>query len=158
MFFPRVQLGVPPGEPTFEAELVELERLDPVCGVAVRAARVVIDDLDSPPERVADAYLRLHLLSHRLARPNEINLAGIFGVLSSVCWTFLGPVHPDDLSAVRLRAQAAGVASAVRSVDKFPQRTDYVAVSHGRSSCHSPGREANQGPRAESSFRTVVSA
>lgn len=130
IFFPGVQLGVPPYERAIDSELVELERVDPLRGVAIQAARVVIDDLDNPPEGVADAYLRLHLLSHRLVRPNEINLEGIFGVLPNVCWTSLGPVHPDDLPKVRLRARSAGLALEVRSADKFPQMTEYV-VPHG---------------------------
>ncbi|MGH9030023.1 MAG: DapH/DapD/GlmU-related protein, partial [Acidimicrobiales bacterium] len=88
--------------------------------------RVAIEDLENPPAGVTDAYLRLHLLSHRVVRPNEINLEGIFTVLPNVCWTSLGPVHPDDLPAVRLRAEAAGLALEVRSVDKFPKMVDYV--------------------------------
>jgi 2,3,4,5-tetrahydropyridine-2,6-dicarboxylate N-succinyltransferase len=129
VFFPRVELGAPPVGRGVDAELTELERLDPVRHVAIRAERVVIDDLDSAPRGVADAYLRLHLLSYRLVRPNEINLEAIFTVLPNVCWTSLGPVHPDDLPAVRLRARAAGLALEVRSVDKFPQMTDYVVPS-----------------------------
>ena len=126
VFFPRVALGVPPVGQAVDTGLAELETRDPVRGVAIRAERVAITDLDSPPEGAADAYLRLHLLSHRMVRPNEINLEGIFHVLSNVCWTSLGPVHPDDLAGVRLRALAAGLALEVRSVDKFPKMVDYV--------------------------------
>ena len=60
-----------------------------------------------PPTR-ADAYLRLHLLSHRLVRPHGANLDGIFGVLPNVAWTSRGPVDPAALPAVRLRFRAAG--------------------------------------------------
>jgi 2,3,4,5-tetrahydropyridine-2-carboxylate N-succinyltransferase len=83
-------------------------------------------DLDAPPADAADAYLRLHLLSHRLVAPRAVNLDGVFGVLQNVAWTTLGPVAIDDLPAVRLRARAAGEAFQVTSVDKFPRMTDYV--------------------------------
>ncbi len=126
VFFPRVQLGAPPVGRAVDPELTELERHDPLRGVTTRAERVAIDDLDDPPDGVADAYLRLHLLSHRVVRPNEVNLEGIFTVLPNVCWTSLGPVHPDDLPAVRLRALTSGLTVEVRSVDKFPKMVDYV--------------------------------
>ena len=71
-------------------------------------ARAVIDDrdLDAPPADAADAYLRLHLLSHRLVRPHGVNLDGIFGVLPNVAWTSRGAVDPAALDQVRLRARA----------------------------------------------------
>ena len=86
-------------------------------------------DLDQPPADSADAYLRLHLLSHRLARPNSMNLDGIFKVLPNVCWTSLGPVAVSEIGAVRERALARGIHLDVRSVDKFPQMLDYVVPS-----------------------------
>lgn len=51
----------------------------------------MIGSLDEPIKDAADAYLRLHLLSHRLVRPNELNLDGIFGKLANVAWTSAGP-------------------------------------------------------------------
>ena len=54
-------------------------RPDDLRGVEVRTVRTVIEDLQAPPADVADAYLRLHLLSHRLVQPRTINLDGIFG-------------------------------------------------------------------------------
>src|SRR4029453_19172749 len=36
-------------------------------------------DLDAPPTGTSDAYLRLHLLSHRLVRPRGLNLVGSSG-------------------------------------------------------------------------------
>jgi 2,3,4,5-tetrahydropyridine-2,6-dicarboxylate N-succinyltransferase len=75
---------------------------------------------------VHDAYLRLHLLSHRLIRPHQASLAGVFGVLPNVAWTSRGPVDPGSLAAVRLRFRAAGTPLVVTSVDKFPRMTDYV--------------------------------
>jgi 2,3,4,5-tetrahydropyridine-2,6-dicarboxylate N-succinyltransferase len=95
----------------------------------VRTAVVscVIDSLAEPPGDTADAYLRLHLLSHRLIRPHEADLTGLFGVLGNVAWTSHGPVDPAALSAVRMRFRAAGEPFAVTSIDKFPRMTDYVA-------------------------------
>jgi len=86
--------------------------------------RTVVD-LDAPPDGAADAYLRLHLLSHRLVQPNTINLDGIFGQLANVVWTNRGPCLPEGFEAVRLSLLADGPVE-VRSVDKFPRMTDYV--------------------------------
>jgi 2,3,4,5-tetrahydropyridine-2-carboxylate N-succinyltransferase len=89
----------------------------------------VTADLDLPPADGADAYLRLHLLSHRLVRPNAMNLDGIFGVLPNVGWTSLGPVAVSEIGAARQRALARGIHLDVRSVDKFPAMLDYVVPS-----------------------------
>ncbi|MFF5882235.1 2,3,4,5-tetrahydropyridine-2,6-dicarboxylate N-succinyltransferase [Streptomyces sp. NPDC012589] len=96
-------------------------------GVEVVAVRTVISSLDEKPVDAHDAYLRLHLLSHRLVRPHGLNLDGIFGCLANVAWTSLGPVAVDDVEKVRLNARAEGLHLAVTSVDKFPRMTDYVA-------------------------------
>jgi len=96
---------------------------DPVRAVHQRAITVTIADLGAAPGSVPDAYLRLHLLSHRLVRPHEINLDGIFGVLPNNAWTPLGPIDPAEVEAARLRADAPII---VTSVDKFPRMTDYV--------------------------------
>ena len=100
---------------------------DELRGVAIQPVLNVIADLAAPPADTHDAYLRLHLLSHRLVAPNTVNLDGIFGVLPNVAWTNRGPVDPADLPAVRLRARALDRPLHVTSVDKFPQMTDYVA-------------------------------
>ena len=71
-------------------------------------------------------YLRLHLLSHRLAAPNSINLEGIFGLLNTVAWTDLGPVAVADVADVALARRAGGSSLIVRGVDKFPAMLDYV--------------------------------
>ena len=42
------------------------QRTDDLRGVRLAPVTTVIDDLDAPPDGAADAYLRLHLLSHRL--------------------------------------------------------------------------------------------
>jgi 2,3,4,5-tetrahydropyridine-2-carboxylate N-succinyltransferase len=100
---------------------------DELRGVTVVAVLTVIEDLAAPPVDTHDAYLRLHLLSHRLVAPNSINLDGIFGALPNVAWTNRGPVEPADLPSVRLRARALDRPLSVTSIDKFPQMTDYVA-------------------------------
>ncbi|THA27015.1 2,3,4,5-tetrahydropyridine-2,6-dicarboxylate N-succinyltransferase [Streptomyces sp. RKND-216] len=100
---------------------------DPRRDVEVIAVRTVIASLDDKPLDAHDAYLRLHLLSHRLVRPHGQNLDGIFGLLSNVAWTNLGPVAVDRVEQVRLAARASGVQLNVASIDKFPRMTDYVA-------------------------------
>ncbi len=81
-------------------------------------------DLDAAPTSTPDAYLRLHALSHRLVRPNEVNLDGIFGHLPNVAWTNAGPMHPDALA--RLRPFLARDGIQVQGLDKFPRLLDYV--------------------------------
>ena len=88
-----------------------------------------IGSLAEPPADAYDAYLRLHLLSHRLIRPHDANLDGLFGILNNVAWTSHGPVDPADLPAVLRRFRAAGEPLQVFSVDKFPRMTDYVVPS-----------------------------
>lgn len=91
--------------------------------VTVELVRLEID-LDAAPTSTADAYLRLHALSHLLVRPNELNLDGIFGHLPNVAWTNAGPVLPDDAARLRPQLQRAGIQ--VQGLDKFPRLTDYV--------------------------------
>jgi 2,3,4,5-tetrahydropyridine-2,6-dicarboxylate N-succinyltransferase len=104
-------------------------RPDDVRGVEIRAVRTLIEDLHAPPADVADAYLRLHLLSHRLVQPRTINLDGIFGILPNVAWTTRGPVAIDELTSARLRARTHGEHLVVLGVDRFPRMIDYVVPS-----------------------------
>jgi 2,3,4,5-tetrahydropyridine-2,6-dicarboxylate N-succinyltransferase len=136
-FYPEPRLGEAPArEGARELSPGESERhgLPPARTDDRRRVRqvpilTVIADLGAPPAGAADAYLRLHLLSHRLIRPHEANLDGIFGVLPTVAWTSHGPIDPGDLTAVRLRFRARGEELHVHSLDKFPRLTDYVAPS-----------------------------
>lgn len=82
-------------------------------------------DLDAAPADTADAWLRLHLLSHRLAAPNTLNLDGVFGLLTNVVWTNYGPCAVQDFELTRLKLRSRGPV-AVYGVDKFPRMTDYV--------------------------------
>jgi 2,3,4,5-tetrahydropyridine-2,6-dicarboxylate N-succinyltransferase len=106
---------------------VDLERLvvdDHDRNVSRKVVHVVIA-LDEPPADVPDAYLRLHLLSHRLVRPHQVNLDGIFGVLPNVVWTSRGPCAAEGFELTRARLLAQGPVT-VLGVDKFPRMTDYV--------------------------------
>jgi 2,3,4,5-tetrahydropyridine-2,6-dicarboxylate N-succinyltransferase len=103
--------------------------IDELRGVKAEPVETHIASLAEPPTDAIDAYLRLHLLSHRLIRPNEANLDGLFGLLTNVAWTSLGPVAADEVEAVRLRARSAGERLEVYGVDKFPRMTDYVVPS-----------------------------
>ncbi|MCX5148414.1 2,3,4,5-tetrahydropyridine-2,6-dicarboxylate N-succinyltransferase [Streptomyces sp. NPDC048550] len=102
-------------------------RLDAVRDVEVVAVRTVISSLEDKPLDAHDAYLRLHLLSHRLVKPHGQSLDGVFGLLANVAWTSLGPVAVDQVETVRLNARAEGLYVQVTSIDKFPRMTDYVA-------------------------------
>jgi len=103
-------------------------RRDHLRGVNVEVVLTEID-LDAAPKGAADAYLRLHLLSHRLVQPRTINLDGIFGELATVVWTSAGPCAVAGFESVRGRFRAAGQHLAVLGVDKFPRMVDYVVPS-----------------------------
>jgi 2,3,4,5-tetrahydropyridine-2-carboxylate N-succinyltransferase len=120
-------LGVEPIEaPTLPAGLTGPKALP---GVSTVEVRTTIGSLAEPIKDASDAYLRLHLLSHRLVRPNELNLDGIFGMLVNVAWTSVGPCPPDRVDELRLIERAAGRHLGVFGVDKFPRMTDYVVPS-----------------------------
>ncbi len=122
-YFPYPQLGA--GDATDPPpELAAVETEDSVRGVRAQLVRSLID-LDAAPADTADAYLRLHLLSHRLVAPRSINLDGIFGVLPNVVWTSAGPCAVAGFEAVRIGLRARGPL-AVYGVDKFPRMVDYV--------------------------------
>ena len=84
---------------------------------------------DEPIASTAEAYLKLHLLSHRLTLPNTQNLDGIFAALPNVAWTSQGPILAEELSARVARAHLDGEHIEVFSVDKFPKMTNYVVPS-----------------------------
>ncbi|GAA2088191.1 2,3,4,5-tetrahydropyridine-2,6-dicarboxylate N-succinyltransferase [Brevibacterium salitolerans] len=92
------------------------------------AVMTVTVDLDAAPEGAADAYLRLHALSHCLVRPNSLNLDGLFGQLNNVVWTSAGACAVDGFEVTRARLAARGTVS-VFGVDKFPRMTDFVIPS-----------------------------
>ena len=81
---------------------------------------------DDAPCSTPEAYLKLHLLSHRLVKPHGTNLSGLFSLLPNVAWTSEGAVDLDELPERQLLARLEGRVLAVNSVDKFPRMTDYV--------------------------------
>jgi 2,3,4,5-tetrahydropyridine-2,6-dicarboxylate N-succinyltransferase len=111
------ELAAPPGLEALGAD-------DEVRGVR-RELRLVTADLDVPPADTPDAYLRLHLLSHRLCAPNTMNLDGLFGVLPNVVWTNEGPCAVEGFELTRARLLARGPVQ-VLGIDKFPRMVDYV--------------------------------
>jgi len=129
-WYPQPQLGAVPERGHHEPdELTTLSGDDPVRQVRTIVVRTVVDDLQEPPVDAYDVYLRLHLLSHRLVRPHGLNLTGVFGLLTNVVWTSIGPCAVPGFERVRARARAAGKAVSVTSIDKFPRMTDYVVPS-----------------------------
>ena len=116
-------------EPASVNGLPEQEHGDDARGVRLVPVLTVIDDLATAPDSTEDAYLRLHLLSHRLVKPHEINLDGIFAVLPNVAWTNLGPVDVEQVAVAQLRQRAQGGRLTVFGVDKFPRMVDYVVPS-----------------------------
>jgi len=84
---------------------------------------------DAAPTSTPEAYLKLHLLSHRLVKPHGTSLAGIFPLLPNVAWTNQGAVDLAELAERQLEARLKGELLEVFSVDKFPKMTDYVVPS-----------------------------
>jgi 2,3,4,5-tetrahydropyridine-2-carboxylate N-succinyltransferase len=125
-WFPEPSLGPAPPDYHAPAALCALEGHDPVREVNREVTHVVIADLASPPADTIDVWLRLHLLSHRLVPPHGQHLGDVFGLLTNVVWTSIGPCPVDGFELTRLRAREAGVDISVYGVDKFPRMVDYV--------------------------------
>jgi 2,3,4,5-tetrahydropyridine-2-carboxylate N-succinyltransferase len=129
VWYPRPALGRRVDDQALLKRLRSLALADEARRVTLRVLTTEID-LTTPPTDTTDAYLRLHLLSHRLVRPHGQNLDGIFAVLPNVVWTDRGPCSPDGFEETRMRMRAAtGVAPTVHGVDKFPRMVDYVVPS-----------------------------
>jgi 2,3,4,5-tetrahydropyridine-2,6-dicarboxylate N-succinyltransferase len=126
VWYPAPTLGTTPADvPNLDAGIDS----DTARDVSVRSIVTIVEDLQAPPADTADAYLRLHLLSHRLVRPRTINLDGIFGVLPIVAWTNVGAVAVDRVTATRLHLRRKGQHLTVHGVDRFPRMVDYVVPS-----------------------------
>ena len=110
------------------AELTALVGNDVARGVSREVVSIEID-ISKAPANAADAYLRLHLLSHRLVKPHGLALDGVFGILSNVVWTSVGPCAVEDFEITRARLKAAHGHVSVYGVDKFPRMVDYVVPS-----------------------------
>ncbi len=101
----------------------------PALGGQRQLVACFLGSLDDSPTDAIDAYLRLHLLSHRSVQPLGMNMDGIFGVLRNVVWTNLGPFEVEGFEAVRLGLKALGHQVQVHLIDKFPRMLDYVVPS-----------------------------
>lgn len=86
-------------------------------------------ETDSAPASVAEGYLKLQLLSHRLVKPQQVVLDGIFGVLHNIAWTNEGPIDLPELPERQIEARLAGNVLEVNCIDKFPKMADYVVPS-----------------------------
>ena len=118
------QLGLGAAEAS-RVDLASLEGVDNEREITRRVVKTEIE-LDKPPASVADAYLRLHLLSHRLVKPHGLSLEGIFSILNNVIWTSHGPCAIAGFDQVRLKLRAKYGYLAIYGVDKFPRMLDYV--------------------------------
>ena len=126
VWFPNPALSALSG--SAPAELIALATSDNARGVTREVISLEID-ISKAPSSAADAYLRLHLLSHRLVKPHGVALDGIFGLLSNVVWTSVGPCAVEGFEITRARLKAAYGHVSVYGVDKFPRMVDYVVPS-----------------------------
>ena len=126
VWFPEPKLGALSGNPS--ENLVQLAGVDEIRKVKREVVSIEID-LTVAPASAVDAYLRLHLLSHRLVKPHGAVMDGIFGLLTNVVWTSAGPCAVEGFEFIRgaLRAKYGHVT--VFGVDKFPRMVDYVIPS-----------------------------
>ena len=126
VWFPSPSLSALSG--SAPAELHALVGADSARAVTRELVSIEID-ITQAPANAADAYLRLHLLSHRLVKPHGVALDGIFGLLSNVVWTSVGPCAVEGFEITRARLKAAHGHVSVYGVDKFPRMVDYVVPS-----------------------------
>ena len=126
VWYPAPALGPISGAP--DPSLAALVGNDEVRGVTRELVSVEID-LTKAPQDAIDAYLRLHLLSHRLVKPHGQSLEGIFGLLTNVAWTSHGPCAIEGFEITRARLKAKYGHVTVFGVDKFPRMVDYVIPS-----------------------------
>ena len=94
-----------------------------------RCIVAVVQNKNLPPRTVPQGYLKLHLLSHRLVKPHQTDISGIFGVLKNIAWTNVGAIDIDELSENMLESRLSGKPLVVDCVDKFPKMVDYVVPS-----------------------------
>jgi 2,3,4,5-tetrahydropyridine-2-carboxylate N-succinyltransferase len=126
VWFPSPSLSALTG--SVPTELTALSGSDAARGVTREVVSIEID-ITKAPANATDAYLRLHLLSHRLVKPHGVSLDGIFGLLSNVVWTSVGPCAVERFEVTRARLKAAHGHVSVFSIDKFPRMVDYVVPS-----------------------------
>lgn len=115
-----------------QAGATELSAIAEKLSTSVQKLVVVALASDEAPQTAPEAYLKLHLLSHRLVKPHGTNLAGMFGLLKNVAWTNEGAIDVVELPARQLQARLQGRLLEVMSVDKFPKMTNYVVPTGTR--------------------------
>ena len=84
---------------------------------------------DCPLTSVAEVYLKLHLLSQRLVKPNAINLQGIFKTLPTIAWTNEGAIDGREITTRLHKARLTRHPLRIFALDKFPPLLDYVVPS-----------------------------
>lgn len=134
VWYPEPILGPKPedGQKDILEALSRIEGPDETRNVHRTLVQTTVD-LDTAPQSTADAYLRLHLLSHRLVTPNSINLDSLHSRMPNVVWTTEGPAAPDDFEETRRRLRIdRGYPIHVLSVDRFPPMVNYVVPSDVR--------------------------
>jgi 2,3,4,5-tetrahydropyridine-2-carboxylate N-succinyltransferase len=107
-------------------QLKKLIQVETLKNKILVATFIAPSENDPGPQDISDAYLRLHLLSHRLIKPHGISMEGIFKMLPNVVWSSEGPIALDDLAELKMEAMLNNRALIIHSVDKFPRMTDYV--------------------------------
>jgi len=128
-YYPEPRLGTPgDADQQPPSALTEAASTDEIRQVSRIVIQTVID-LDAPPADVPDAYLRLHLLSHRLCQPRTLNVDGMFAVMPNNVWTSVGPCRPQGFELIREKLRAANGGLEIYAVDKFPRMVDYVIPS-----------------------------
>ncbi len=135
-------ISVDSANKTIEARFIKAE-LTPISDTSIPNSLITSDairkintkqisiqiELDQAPKDVPDAYLRLHLLSMRKVKPNQINLDNIFAILPNLVWTSCGPCSVENFETIRLQLLEKYPAMSIYGVDKFPRMIDYVIPS-----------------------------
>jgi len=135
-------ISVDSANKTIEARFIKAE-LTPISDTSIPNSLITSDairkintkqisiqiELDQAPKDVPDAYLRLHLLSMRKVKPNQINLDNIFAILPNLVWTSCGPCSVENFEIIRLQLLEKYPAMSIYGVDKFPRMIDYVIPS-----------------------------
>ena len=125
VWFPATHLGEPPADTSGLASDLEAQAGHDAVLDVTRTVVLTQVDLDEPVADTADAYLRLHLLSHLVVAPNTISLDNLIPSLPINVWTNRGPVTPDEFNRHRGAFRGAGVVAL--GLDKFPRLLDYVS-------------------------------
>ena len=146
VWYPELNLGEAPAEADRPNHNFGTLAHDEADARGIRRVPVfVVSQLDEPISNAADAYLKLHLMSMRMAKPNTLNLDGIFAQLANVVWTNYGPFAVEDFTLRKADVESASTEAAlafasqaglpaaapattvnVFGVDKFPRMIDYV--------------------------------